>query len=231
MSPSSPLSDPSARFACAILFDLDGTLVDSAADLAAALNATIATVGRGPLSVEQVHAMIGGGVARLLARALDATGGAAGVDLDALSRRMFDTYRAGIADRTRPYPDCIATLAALRDAGAALAVVTNKREALARALLDRLDMTRLFDAILGGDTLGPDTAKPAPDMLFEAARRLERRDAIMVGDTRFDVDAAHAARMPVIVMTHGYAREPVAELGADRVCDGFAALIPALRSL
>lgn len=210
-------------------FDLDGTLVDSSGDLAAAVNVMLASDGRPMLDVRQVVAMTGGGVARLVRLALEATGGATADEATRLQAVMLASYEANIAVLTRPYPGAVAAIEALREKGARVAIVTNKLAALSEKLLADLGLRDLFDTVIGGDTMGPGKQKPDPAPIHEMIRRMGGGRAAFVGDTMFDVTAAKAAGVPVVVVNFG--REPVAGFGADAVIDHFDALIPALEGL
>jgi phosphoglycolate phosphatase len=210
-------------------FDLDGTLVDSSADLAAAVNHVLASLDKPPLAVEQVRRNIGGGGHRMLARSLTDAGVQPPTPLDPLYNRMIDFYSTHIADATRPYPGVVATLEKLAAAGVTLAVATNKSEKLAVRLLDTLGLTDLFATVLGGDSVA--NGKPAPDALIEMMRRCNSKRAAFVGDSEFDVAAAKAAGLPCVAVSFGFPGRPVAELGADAVIDDFAALPDALRAI
>lgn len=210
-------------------FDLDGTLVDSSADLAAAVNHVLASLGAPPLAVEQVRRNIGGGGQRMLARSLADSGMTAPNPLDSLYDRMIDYYTVHIADETRPYPGVTDTLAMLSEAGVKLAVVTNKGEQLAARLLDALGLANRFATVIGGDSVAK--GKPAPDPLIEMLRRCAADRAAFVGDSEFDIAAAKAARLPCVAVSYGYPGKPVTELGADAVIDDFGALPEALRAI
>ena len=210
-------------------FDLDGTLVDSSGDLAAAVNAMLASDGRPTLAVPEVVAMTGGGVARLVRLALEATGGAASNEAARLQAVMLASYEANIAVLTRPYPGAVAAIEALRAKGVRVAIVTNKLAALSEKLLADLGLRDLFDTVIGGDTMGPGKQKPHPAPIHEMIARLGGGRAAFVGDTMFDVTAAKAAGVPVVVVNFG--REPVEGFGADAVIDHFDALLPALEGL
>jgi len=191
-------------------FDLDGTLVDSAPDIAAAVNHSLATIGRPPLTVDWVRSMMGGGARLLLQRALRATGDEA--PLDELLPELLDYNAANIAVLTRPFPGVLAALDDLRDRGVVLAVVTNKLEHLAIALLRELGLADRFACVIGGDTDGLVAMKPdrAPlDMMVDRCA-VPGRPAF-VGDTTYDVRAARAAGMPVALFSPGHA----GDLGAD----------------
>lgn len=217
-------------------FDLDGTLVDSNRDLAPALNHALVAAGRPPVPPEAVRSFVGGGTAMMLTRALEHTGGALPEsEFQAMLGELLLYYEAHIADHTVPYPGCLEALDTLAARGCTLAVVTNKIEAYARKLLEALDMISRFDIVLGGDTLGPGRAKPAPDMIDTAillggARESGGRFA-MVGDSSYDVRAAKNAGVPVVAVSFGYNDMPAAELGADAVIDHYDELIDALERL
>lgn len=213
-------------------FDLDGTLIDTAPDLCRAVNHALSTIDRPPLSESATRAVIGGGTRAMLARALERTGGTVGEDeFQQLYAALIDHYERHTSEHSAPYPGCLAALEALEARGCRLAVVTNKQEYLARKLLDELGLTERFDAILGGDTLGPGRSKPNRDMLDEALRRCGGRRFAMVGDSSFDVRAARAAETPVVVLAGGYHDAPPETLGADAVIGGFDALVAALARL
>lgn len=213
-------------------FDLDGTLVDSSRDLCPALNHALALEGRPAISGEETRDLIGGGIRQMLERGLNRTGGAVSpARFDELAAEILDHYSAHIADHTRPFDGCVEALDALEQHGCALAVCTNKVEALARELLERLGLVDRFACILGGDTMGPGRAKPAPDMIEEAMRRCGGGRFAMIGDTTYDTRAAQAAGVPAVVLSFGYIDMPVDEMGADAVIDHYDQLVPALARL
>lgn len=204
-------------------FDLDGTLVDSVADLAAAVNHALAEIGRAPLTVDQVQPMIGGGSRVMLQRALVATGG--DEQLDNLLPGLVDFYAAHIIDHTRPFPGVIDALDALRARGVALAVVTNKREQLSTALLDALGLTDRFACVIGGDTPGLAAMKPdrAPiDLMLRRCRATG--PAAFVGDSIYDVEAARGAGIPVALFAPDGGDIP----GANAVFTDYRDLLPTL---
>lgn len=213
----------------ALLFDLDGTLIHSLPDLAAGINAVLTEEGRAALSVEAVGSMVGNGVEVLVERVWKATGTPAGEDLPSLVERYLAHYNRDPVALTRPYPGVVETLSQLADAGHPLAVVTNKPEASTRLILDRLDLTRLFGAVIGGDTTPH--LKPHPEPLHEAQRRLGVDHAVMVGDSPADIGAARAAGVPSVAVTYGYRTVSLEALGGDRQIETFAALPEALGGL
>jgi len=215
-----------------VLFDLDGTLVDSNLDLCPAINHALAMQGRPPIPEQQARTMIGGGVVLLLKRALDATGGGVSEDrLAELTHGLLEHYWAHIADNTVTYPGVLGALDVLAAKGCQLAVVTNKLEKPARALIEALGLTDRFCAILGGDTLGPDSGKPKGDMLLAALAQCGGGRAVMVGDSTYDVRAARNAGLPVVTYRFGYHDVPVAELGGDAMIDHFDELVDVLENL
>ena len=209
-------------------FDLDGTLLDTAGDLGAAVNHALALIGREPVPLEAVSGLIGGGARPMLARALVLTGGTNGTEFEPLFASLIAYYEANIAVHTKLYPGAAAMLDALDDAGVKAAVVTNKRETMARKLIDALDLAPRFACIIGG---GRYPLKPAPDALHAMVAQLGGGAAAFVGDTTFDTGAARAAGMPSVAVSFGYCDAPARELGADAVIDHFDQLIPALTRL
>ncbi|MBO9622500.1 MAG: HAD-IA family hydrolase [Sphingomonas sp.] len=212
-------------------FDLDGTLFDTSADLAAALNHALVGLGRTPLAVEAVKPMIGRGGRHMLQRGLEATGGFDPEALDPIYDEMIAFYEANIARHTRPFSGLIEALDALAARGVKLAIVTNKQERLAVKLVGELGLAERFDAVIGGDTLGPGMLKPSPALLHEMARRCGGGRAAFVGDSIFDVQAAKAAGMPVVAVSFGFPLQGVDTLAADAVIDDYSQLVPALEQL
>lgn len=223
---------PAQRWRGVVLFDLDGTLVDSAPDLAASLNQMLAELGRGDLALPDIRPMIGDGIAKLVERALDATGGRRREKApDAYLDRFRAIYDTMLAERTRPYPGVPETLAALRETGRRLAVVTNKPVQASRKLVSALGLDEFFDAIAGGDSYL--VRKPDPGHLLNLLDELAAvpEDAVMVGDSGHDVAAAHGAEMPAILMSYGYGVTQQARQQADAVLDDFSAIPGVLERL
>jgi phosphoglycolate phosphatase len=212
----------------AILFDLDGTLVDSVPDLAAAVNRVLAELGRPALGLAQVTSMVGDGASALVERALAASGATA-TPLRAALDRFLALYGADPTRLTRPYPGVPAALEELAAAGWRLGVCTNKPERATRAVLAGLHLERFFAVVLGGDS-GP-TRKPDPGPLLTALGHLGSAPAraAMIGDHRNDVAAAQAAGMPVVFARYGYGAATLAGLTPDAVIDRFAELPQTLR--
>lgn len=215
-----------------IVFDLDGTLVDTAPDLVDTLNLVLAGEGLPAIPFAAARPMIGGGARRMIEEGLKAEGRACGPDeIDRLFRYFVAHYAAHIADRSRPFAGLEWALDTLAADGARFAVCTNKLEALSVKLLTELDLEARFDAICGQDTFG--IQKPDPEMLRQTVRRaggtLDR--ALMVGDSGTDIDTARAAGVPVIAVDFGYTRVPVRDLNPDRIISAYDQLPDAVREL
>jgi phosphoglycolate phosphatase len=210
-------------------FDLDGTLLDTSGDLAAAVNHALTSVDRPALSVEQVKPMIGGGARHMLKQGLTATGGYDEAMLDTLHARLLAYYEANICVLTRPYPGVVDALDALAAKGVTLGIVTNKIERFARTVLGELGLIDRFACILGGDTMFE--SKPSPMPIHEMVRQCGGGRAAFVGDSIFDIQAGQAAGLPTVACSYGFLMQPVEDLGADAVIDGFDALIPTLERL
>ena len=209
-------------------FDLDGTLLDTSHDLGAAVNHALGLAGRAPVPHTAVSGLIGGGARRMLEKALDLTGGADGIDQDALFGELLAYYDANIAVHTKLYPGGAAMLDELTQAGVKLAVVTNKREPMARKLFDALGLTHHFASIIGA---GRYALKPDPEVLHAMVAECGGGRAAYVGDTTFDTGAARAAGLPCIAVSFGFCDAPPHELGANAVIDHYDDLVPALRRL
>lgn len=212
-----------------IVFDLDGTLVDTGPDLTAALNHALQQLGRDPVPEADVRDMVGSGALRLIERGLAKTGGEAAELTKAMMPLFLEHYSANIAVASRPYPGVEAAMDALAAEGVVLAICTNKTEALARKLVAALGWEARFAAILGGDSLGG-VRKPDPEHLLATIRAAggTAADSAFVGDTHFDVDAGIAAGVPTIAVRFGFSAEPVDGLGAAAIIDHYDALVPTL---
>ena len=206
-----------------LVFDLDGTLVDTAPDLVAALNVALAAERCAAVTIADARAMIGAGARALLKRGLDARGVAVSPDTKhAIHIQNLDHYKAHIADESRPFPNVVAAIDGMRAAGHRLAVCTNKPEAYARLLLEALGLADRFGAIVGGDTLPvnkPDRA-PLDRAIADCGGDLAR--AVMIGDSRTDLLTARAAGIPTVLVDFGYTDVPARDLGAEVVVSDFA---------
>ncbi|MDD9909926.1 MAG: HAD-IA family hydrolase [Ahrensia sp.] len=215
-----------------IVFDLDGTLVDSARDLVPALNRTIAQDGLAPIAHNQVGHLVGKGAMAMIARAYELHDKTLGEDRHKQLLGVFlAEYEAHIADETVYFDGALQALDALADRGWLLAICTNKYEHLARRLIDQLGGGERFGAITGGDTF--DVKKPDPKHIVETVRYAggNPSSAIMVGDSHNDIDAAIAAGWPSIAVTFGYSDRPVETLGASAMINHFNALEEAVDSI
>jgi len=212
-----------------VVFDLDGTLADTAPDLTAALNHALGEMGRPPVPAEDVRHMVGHGARALLQKGLAATGAVS----EALVEQGFPIflahYEAHIADLTRPFPGVEQALDALAADGVRLAVCTNKLESLTHKFIAAIGWEGRFAAIVGGDTLA--VRKPDPAPLFEAIARAGGGPAAFVGDSITDTDTAKAAHIPCVALSFGFADRPAGELGADRVIDHWDELIQTLSEM
>ena len=212
-----------------MLFDLDGTLIDSAPDLAAAVNELLALRGRGPLTLAQVTSMIGNGVEKLVERAIAASGEALGPE--ALKREqmaMIGIYAKHLTGLTVLMPGAREALDALHGDGISLGLVTNKPQRFVETVLDHFGLSALLGVAIGGDAGVP--KKPAPDMLLAAVEQfgVAPADAVMVGDSAADVDSARAAGIASVIVRGGYTNVPAERLGADIVIDDMTELAAAL---
>ena len=215
-----------------IVFDLDGTLVDTAPDLMAALNFVLEREGLSPLPLKSARNMIGAGARKMIERGLEVEGVVMGAnDLDRLMKDFIDYYAAHIADASRPFDGLEAALDELGAQGCRFAVCTNKLEWLSKRLLDELGLSRRFSAICGADTFG--VSKPDPIILQQTVARAGGAMAatIMVGDAGPDVGVARRAGIPVIGVEFGYTEVPIAELKPDRLIGHMNDLPAAVASL
>jgi phosphoglycolate phosphatase len=215
-----------------IVFDLDGTLVDTAPDLVRALNATMDLEGLPPVRLETVRQMVGQGARVLIERAAGLRGITySPARLDELTEAFVGFYRQDIAGASKAFPGVEEALNGLAALGAKLSVCTNKRTALSQQLLDALGLSVRFSAIVGADSV-PER-KPHPDHYRAAVSRAGGvvRRSVMIGDSTADVAAARAAGAPVAIVSFGYCDSDCYALGADVVLNRFADVAPACRRL
>lgn len=216
-----PTAFPSHRFK-ALLFDLDGTLINSAPDLQRAINAALATIKARPLTIDETHACLGDGLAVMLEKALRLTG-VTGHTVEEMMPTYTSIYAGIRAEPSCIYPGVREWLAEEKQRGTHLALCTNKNEKPARRILGDLDLVSFFDVILGGDSLPQH--KPDPAQLIHAlqAFAVKPADALMIGDSINDALAAQALGIPCLILKHGYGLPGLAELPvvfADNVADG-----------
>lgn len=212
----SPLTDAT------IVFDLDGTLIDTAPDLVDVLNGLLIEEGLAALPLDQARPMIGRGARALIERGFAADGAHLGkAHADLLFETFIDRYRGRIARKSLPFPGAAGALGEIARAGARLAVCTNKPTDLAITLLEALDLAGLFAAIVGPE--GAPAPKPDPRHLLatieKAGGRADR--AVMVGDSAADAQAARGAGVPLILVSFGYTETPARDLAPDILIDAF----------
>lgn len=215
-----------------IVFDLDGTLIDTAPDLIGALNTVLEREGIDRVPVEQARLFIGAGARKLIERAFAAKGRTlSAADAERFYVDFVSTYDARIAELSRPFPGLEDALDALAARGFRLAVCTNKLERLSVKLLDALGLSRRFAAICGPDTFG--VPKPDPRVLAAtvAAAGGSLRSALMVGDSDTDIATARAADVPIIAVDFGYTDTPVAALRPNRMIGHYDELLVAVTDM
>jgi len=215
-----------------LVFDLDGTLVDTALDLAGAMNAVLLANGRPPVPPTEVRHMVGRGARALIERGFEVTGGP--VDPADLDRHFDDFilhYGANVAVASVPFPGVREVLTRLKAAGHRMGVCTNKPEGLAVSLLEALDLKGFFGAVLGADTL--DVRKPNPRHLSETVKRIggDVGRAVMIGDSEVDAETARNAGVPSVIFTFGYTQLDPTAFGAAALLDRFDELEAALAGI
>lgn len=212
-----------------VIFDLDGTLVDTAEDICAALNRAIKPLGLGPMGVAETTALIGEGTTRLIEKALSPLGNKADEETrKAALKKFLDKYSEGLVVHSRAYPGVEETLGKL---GAfEKAVLSNKREELSRRLLEELGLARHFTLIAGSDTTASRKPSPAPVLFVLEKTGTRPEEAVMVGDSPYDIEAARGAGVTAVAVTYGY-RERSLLTGADHIVERFGELVPLLERL
>src|SRR5436305_3223751 len=218
--------------ALTVVFDLDGTLIDTAPDLIETLNVVFARDGLPPVDYAAARDMIGGGARRMIESGLKLQDRILADDVvDRMFAEFVSHYGAHVADRSRPFPGLDAALDRLAKRGCRFAVCTNKLEGLSRLLLEALGLTPRFAAICGQDTFG--IQKPDPEILrrtIQAAGGALQR-AVMVGDSGTDIATARAAGIPVVAVDFGYSETPIRALRPDRLIGHFNELADAIFAL
>src|SRR6202000_2307219 len=215
-----------------IVFDLDGTLVDTAPDLISALNFVLDREALPPVPLASARNMIGAGARKLIERGLESEGRTMTVkEIDRITADFIGYYAEHIAEASRPFEGLESALDDLSARGCRLAVCTNKLEWLSKRLLDQLNLSPRFAAICGADTFGVSKADPAILRQTVARAGGELSSAIMVGDAGPDVGVARRAGIPVICVSFGYTEVPVAELKPDRTIDHMSELREAVENL
>jgi len=213
----------------AVLFDLDGTLVDTAADLAASMNHALTVAGHDAIPVSEVRHLVGFGARRMIMRGYELSAGRAAEarEVDRALSRFLNHYQENIAVHSRPFDHVVEMVESLRARGARMAICTNKREAMARRLLDTLGLAPLFDSIVGADTAASPKPDPAPVRLCMAQTGAEK--AVFVGDSDTDIRAAAAAALPSFIADFGYGPLALADQ-ATAIFSDYRSLQPMIES-
>ena len=215
----------------ALVFDLDGTLVDSLPDMLAAFNRLLADLARPPVEADLFRTWVGDGARVLIERGLTATGGIPEPGVSAMVTAYLAHYRGHAAEHSQAFPGVHAVLEHLHAGGHALAVCTNKPADLAHEVLHGLGLARFFSTVLGGDSLP--VRKPDPDHVRATLTALAAGDrpAVMIGDSQNDLLAGRGLGLPVVLVSFGYGPVAADQLGADLVIDDFHALPQALATV
>ncbi len=209
-------------------FDLDGTLLDTSGDLAAAVNHALGTIGRAPFPVEAIRPFVGKGARVMLTQALDASGGYDEALVERTLPVLLDYYAQNLAIHSVPYSGLVAALDALAARGVRLAICTNKAERFTIPLMHQIGLSDRFASIVGGDTLG--VSKPDPAPILAMVERAGGGRAIFLGDTINDIAGARNAGLPNVAVSFGFLDGPVEQLEADAVIHHFDELVPLLES-
>lgn len=218
---------PNIRFDI-VGFDLDGTLIDTSGDLAAATNYAIGQVGRPPFPVEAIKPFVGKGAKVMLERALSASGECSPELIAQTLPMLLDYYQQNLAIHSLPYPGLLAAMDALDAAGVKMAICTNKTERFAVPLMEQLGLAHRFASIIGGDTVG--VAKPDPAPIHAMVAQAGGGSAVFVGDTINDIAGARNAGIPSVAVSFGFVDGTVEELEADAVIHHFDELAPLLKA-
>jgi phosphoglycolate phosphatase len=209
----------------AIIWDLDGTLIDSAPDLATALNTVLNEQGQNSLTIPQVRMMVGGGVAKLIERAFRGTRMELDVEgAEALAPGFMEIYTNCATDKTALLPAAGRVLNYFYNAGVQQGLCTNKPEAVTIKILHALDIHSFFSSVIGGDSTAQKKPHPLPLQTVMEQLSVAPHECIMVGDSGADVGAAHAAGIPIVLVPDGYIGVPAESLGADFVLKSLSSL-------
>lgn len=217
-----------------IIFDLDGTLIDSSIDITNAINYAIEPYGVRPVTVQETISLVGEGITRLMEKMVDRSQKSEDrsqtreIDKDILVDRFLDHYSAHIVDKTTVYPGVSETLESLKDYKKA--VISNKREALSTKILNDLGLLKYLDLVVGSDTTSERKPSPVPILHVLSKLNIRPEDAVIVGDSNFDIEAGKAAGIKTIAVTYGY--RPIELLkDADYLIDKMTELVNILRLL
>lgn len=219
------LHNKCGRYPAAIVWDLDGTIIDSAPDLAAALNSLLEEHGKTPISEANVRQMIGNGVAKLIERGFAESGVTVGsAELQSLQPRFMSIYTPRASQLSELYPGAQSAIQAFHESGVAQAVCTNKPESVSREILNDMNLAQYFGLVVGGDSLEHRKPHPLPLQACLNALGTSVDSTLMIGDSAVDAETARAVGTTVGLVTHGYAREPIETLGADFLISDLATL-------
>jgi phosphoglycolate phosphatase len=213
-----------------LLFDLDGTLIDSAPDVCASINRVLTIMSRPPISIADTKLLVGYGARTLVEKALDMTGPPGSEeDIDFLLSGFLDSYRRNPSEHTVLFPGAREALERFTEAGIRLGICTNKPEATCFPVLEAFDLKQYFATVICGDTL--DFRKPDPRHVFHTldAMGAKRNDAAFIGDSEADIEAANNADLPSVLVTFGYCNVPFDSLGANALIGHFDQLDAALK--
>ena len=203
-----------------LIFDLDGTLVDTSLDIADAVNYAVEPLGKSRYSVEEIKAMVGSGITKLFRSLIPPE---SSIPEESIIKRFLDYYSAHLLDNTKAYPYVKETLSRLGD-HYKKAVISNKREGFSREILEGIGILQFFDIVLGSDSVREQ--KPSPVPVLEVMKRFgaAKDEAVMIGDSSYDIEAAGAAGTKVIAVTYGFrSRETLKD--ADYIIDKFDELL------
>ncbi|WP_164116598.1 HAD-IA family hydrolase [Sphingorhabdus sp. Alg239-R122] len=212
-------------------FDLDGTLLDTSGELTASVNHALAKAGRPPLTQDDVRPMVGLGAKYMLDQGFQKTGVVNADTLKEYLRILLAHYGENLGSSSPPYPGLVNVMDELDAMGVKMAVVTNKFEGFAIKLLTNIGMIDRFSCVIGGDTMGKGFSKPHRAPIDEMVRRCGGGKAVFIGDSIYDVMAAHNADIPAIAVSFGFLHQPVKTLRANHIIDHYDELIPALKQL
>jgi phosphoglycolate phosphatase len=212
-----------------VVFDLDGTLIDSAPDMHRAVNLVLADLGCAPLTLPDIGTMVGDGASALIARALAARHCVSADPNQALAE-FLEHYAADPTAVTQPFPGVPATLQRLQAAGLTLAVCTNKPTQLTQMILERLDIARFFARVVAGDSMPYRKPDPRALMAVVDGFGVAKEATLMVGDSEVDAATAHAASVPFVLMTYGYHRGPIHDISSIATLDHFGELATLLHA-
>ncbi len=215
-----------------LLFDLDGTIIDSAPDICASVNQGLETMSRPPISIADTKLLVGFGARTLVEKTLEMTGPAGSEDdIDFLLSAFLDNYRQNPCEHTVLFPGSRQALERFTKAGIRLGICTNKPEVTCFPVLDALDLRRYFTTVICGDTL--EYCKPDPRHVLHALDEMgaDHNDAAFIGDSKDDIEAAKSARLPSVLVTFGYCHVPFNSLGANALIDHFDQLDKALSEI